>query len=122
MISGRRADAGIADTTITSTRKVDDKLPNYLKMNRIATCDYQSSLCSLTQAHGKSMDDQEGVRAASRKMRLNRCYQCNGSFGLIRHKFAVKQFCSKACVAEYRANSEREIFRLKEWTNFLTRK
>jgi hypothetical protein len=25
---------------------------------------------------------------------VERCYQCNGPFGLIRHRFALKQFCS----------------------------
>ena len=68
------------------------------------------------------MEDQEGVHAASRKMKLNRCYQRNGRFGLIWPKFALNQFCSKACVAKYRANSERELSHLKEWTNFLARR
>ena len=38
---------------------------------------------------------------------MKRCYQCNGRFGLIRHRFALKQFCSKNCVIKYRANVER---------------
>jgi len=55
------------------------------------------------------------------KTKLHRCYQCNGRFGLIRYKSGSKQFCSKACLAEYRGNSERELYRLKAWANFLNR-
>jgi hypothetical protein len=30
--------------------------------------------------------------------RKPRCETCNGSFGLIRHRFAHKQFCSNRCL------------------------
>ena len=30
-----------------------------------------------------------------------RCDICNGKFGLIRHRFAQKQFCSKRCLNQY---------------------
>ena len=30
-----------------------------------------------------------------------RCEICNGKFGLIRHRFAQKQFCSKRCLNQY---------------------
>jgi hypothetical protein len=37
---------------------------------------------------------------------IKRCYLCNGPFGLIRHRFALKQFCSKQCLAEGEINIE----------------
>ena len=38
---------------------------------------------------------------------MKRCYQCDGQFGLIRHRFALKQFCSERCLVNYRAHKER---------------
>ena len=35
-----------------------------------------------------------------------RCYLCNGPFGLIRHRFALKQFCSKQCLDQYKGKIE----------------
>jgi hypothetical protein len=32
-----------------------------------------------------------------------RCEVCKGSFGLIRHRLAFKQFCSKHCLDQYLA-------------------
>ncbi len=58
----------------------------------------------------------------SRTVDMKRCYQCNGRFGLIRRRFALKQFCSNECLNKYKANSERKTSRIKEWTNFLARK
>jgi hypothetical protein len=52
----------------------------------------------------------------------NRCYHCHGHFGLIRHRFAFKQFCSKACLERFRNDTDRETSRRKKWTEFLTRK
>ena len=63
-----------------------------------------------------------GVYAAPQPRKPNRCHLCNRGFGLIRHRFALRQFCSKACVAEYRTTSERELSRLEAWRNFLARK
>jgi hypothetical protein len=50
---------------------------------------------------------------------IKHCYQCNGRFGLIRRRFALKQFCSKECVDKYRADSDGKASRLKRWTDFL---
>ena len=36
-----------------------------------------------------------------------RCQTCNGNFGLIRHRRASKQFCSKQCLASYLAKTKR---------------
>jgi hypothetical protein len=52
----------------------------------------------------------------------NRCYQCHGRFGLIRHRYARRQFCTKDCVERFRIDSDREVHRLKKWAEFLTRK
>ena len=35
-----------------------------------------------------------------------RCETCNGKFGLIRHRFAHKQFCSKRCLDRYLVKEE----------------
>jgi hypothetical protein len=51
-----------------------------------------------------------------------RCYQCNGHFGLIRRRFGMKQFCSTRCVQVYKINTERTIHRIKVWMDFLARK
>jgi hypothetical protein len=40
---------------------------------------------------------------------LGTCHECNGRFGLIRHRFALKQFCSKRCLQKYRIDSERKV-------------
>jgi hypothetical protein len=47
-----------------------------------------------------------------------RCEICNGKFGLIRHRFAHKQFCSKRCLDEYLANSMQRPSSLKQWLDF----
>ena len=38
--------------------------------------------------------------------RKPRCETCNGSFGLIRHRFAHKQFCSNRCLDQYLAKKK----------------
>ena len=50
-----------------------------------------------------------------------RCYLCNGPFGLIRHRFALKQFCSKQCLDQYKGKIESHGSRSKQWIDFLTR-
>jgi hypothetical protein len=46
-----------------------------------------------------------------------RCETCKGTFGLIRHRFAHKQFCSKQCLDEYLAKgTQRSHF--KQWIDF----
>jgi len=56
------------------------------------------------------------------KIRTNRCYECHGHFGLIRRKFAMKQFCSIRCVDAYKTNTERTNHRMKMWADFLAGK
>jgi hypothetical protein len=43
---------------------------------------------------------------------IARCATCGGAFGLIRHRLALKQFCSKRCLEHYRANGKQETFKL----------
>ena len=50
-----------------------------------------------------------------------RCYLCNGPFGLIRHRLALKQFCSKQCLDQYKGKIESHGSRSKQWIDFLTR-
>jgi hypothetical protein len=51
-----------------------------------------------------------------------RCHQCNGSFGLVRHRLGLKQFCSIRCQAQHNADVERTTTRIKEWAHFLSQK
>jgi len=41
--------------------------------------------------------------------RTPRCETCNGKFGLIRHRFAHKQFCSKRCLDRYLVAIQRGV-------------
>ena len=47
-----------------------------------------------------------------------RCAMCNGRFGLIRHRFAHKQFCSKSCLDHYLAMRKQKPFSTYQWTDF----
>ena len=53
---------------------------------------------------------------------MRHCYQCNGRFGLIRRKLGFKHFCSRACLNNYKIETERKISHIKEWIDFLRRK
>jgi hypothetical protein len=44
-----------------------------------------------------------------------RCEICNGGFGLIRHRFASKQFCSQHCLDKYMAEREQQASKFKQW-------
>jgi hypothetical protein len=47
-----------------------------------------------------------------------RCETCNGSFGLIRHRYASKQFCSKQCLDSYLAKTKQQASSFKQWIDF----
>jgi hypothetical protein len=48
------------------------------------------------------------------------CAQCGAKFGLVRHDYARLQFCSKACIADYKAARKRAVdARLRQWWNHL---
>ena len=52
---------------------------------------------------------------------MKHCFQCNGRFGLIRYRAALKQFCSKRCLDKYRsdvraANEVIKLIRKLRWT------
>jgi hypothetical protein len=47
-----------------------------------------------------------------------RCEICNGSFGLIRHRLARKQFCSNRCLKQYLAKRKHEPSSLRRWMQF----
>ena len=53
--------------------------------------------------------------------RKPRCEVCEGCFGLIRHRFAHKQFCSKRCLEQYLAKSKQRPFHFKQWIDFSRR-
>jgi hypothetical protein len=58
--------------------------------------------------------------ATPRNASTKRCYTCNGRFGLVRYRVALKQFCSKLCLEKYKANTDRQASRSKQWIDFLT--
>jgi hypothetical protein len=66
--------------------------------------------------------DPPATPSAPRKGRTNRCYQCNGRFGLVRHRLGLKQFCSTRCLSQYKTEVDRTTTRIKEWTHYLSRK
>jgi len=45
---------------------------------------------------------------------MKRCHVCQGRFGLIRHHYNRLQFCSRLCVAGYRARLEQMIREIRE--------
>ena len=61
-----------------------------------------------------------GAPATARNVGTKRCYTCSGRFGLVRYRVALKQFCSKLCLEKYKANTDRQASRSKQWINFLT--
>jgi hypothetical protein len=61
------------------------------------------------------------VGARRGKPDVNRCHQCEGRFGLIRHRYALRQFCSKDCLHEYQLERERKVTRIKQGADFLGR-
>lgn len=68
------------------------------------------------------MSDAQQMHEGTHKHDSKRRFQCHRRFGLIRQRYALKQFCSKACVEEYRADTARTMSRINHWTNFLNRK
>jgi hypothetical protein len=88
-----------------------------------------SSNLRRVRAKGSPMNNVENTQgnppampSAPKKDRTRRCYQCNGSFGLVRHRIGLKQFCSIRCLDQYKADIERTATRIKEWAHFLSRK
>jgi hypothetical protein len=59
---------------------------------------------------------------ASKSASKRRCDKCNGRFGLVRHRFAWKQFCCKACLDRYLSDASREALRSSHWLDFLAHK
>jgi len=47
-----------------------------------------------------------------------RCEICNGSFGLIRHRFAHKQFCSNRCLEQYLVKRKQQPSSVTQWIDF----
>jgi endogenous inhibitor of DNA gyrase (YacG/DUF329 family) len=45
-----------------------------------------------------------------------RCATCGGGFGLIRHRLAHRQFCSKHCLEQYLANRKQKLSNLSDFS------
>jgi hypothetical protein len=70
----------------------------------------------------KTEEQDPGLPSKTQYVDVARCYQCHGHFGLVRSKFALKQFCSKACVENYKTDTERKISLIKEWRDYYAQK
>ena len=46
---------------------------------------------------------------------MPRCEICRGKFGLIRHRFAHKQFCSKRCLEQYLVKRKQQPSSVTQW-------
>jgi hypothetical protein len=66
------------------------------------------------------MAEQSRESLSTRERQYGRCYQCNGRFGLIRYRFALKQFCSNFCIERHKADTGEESSRIKKWMAFLS--
>lgn len=64
--------------------------------------------------------DDTSKNAEERPARTKRCAQCGGPFGLVRHRRALAQFCSVACVNENAENMAKAIKIKARWYLFLT--
>ena len=49
---------------------------------------------------------------------MKRCAQCNGKFGLTRHRWYDVAFCSRRCRDKYLDKLARDRDRLKKWFGF----
>lgn len=49
----------------------------------------------------------------------SRCYQCGGPFGLIRHRFAFKKFCSQNCLIRFRSGEKKLNAARERYLRFL---
>jgi len=45
---------------------------------------------------------------------MNRCHQCGGKFGLVRHRYLWHPFCSQRCVEHFKLPVIEEILRCKK--------
>lgn len=52
---------------------------------------------------------------------MNRCHQYEGGLGLIRYRYALRQFCFKDYLHEYQLERDRTVRRIKQETDFLGR-
>jgi hypothetical protein len=73
----------------TTSRLTSNSLRAFLVGKRAATM--RNKTCEITTSKPKP-----------------RCETCNGCFGLIRHRFAHKQFCSKQCLEQYLAERKQQ--------------
>jgi len=49
----------------------------------------------------------------------NRCTYCQGELGLLRHRRALKKFCSQRCVDQHQAWLRAEVRKRKGWLDCL---
>jgi ribosomal protein S14 len=51
----------------------------------------------------------EPDNAVTEAARRNACAHCGRPFGLVRHRLAIRQFCSKACLTAETAKMQRTL-------------
>jgi hypothetical protein len=50
---------------------------------------------------------------------MNRCAQCGGKFGLIRHRWYSRQFCSLRCRGRFLNQLAKDRDKVRHWLDFL---
>jgi hypothetical protein len=50
---------------------------------------------------------------------MKRCAQCGGKFGLIRHRWYSRQFCSLRCRGRFLNQLAQDRDKLRRWLGFL---
>jgi hypothetical protein len=48
-----------------------------------------------------------------------RCHTCKRNFGLVRHRYGLKQFCRKKCLEKYKDGLGRELCGRRGWFHLL---
>jgi hypothetical protein len=51
---------------------------------------------------------------------MKRCTQCDGSFGLIRHRWYSRQFCSKRCREKFLNQLSEDRDKVRSWAGYLS--
>ena len=50
---------------------------------------------------------------------MNRCAQCGGKFGLIRHRWYSRQICSLRCRGRFLNQLAKDRDKVRRWLDFL---
>jgi hypothetical protein len=111
-----RALAPSAKRQVTVTSKVDRQDRSYHQSQGIAPITASNNLRSMPSIKERYAMTSI-LRVTTPKTKAS-CETCKGSFGLIRHRFAHKQFCSKQCLNQYLNNKKQRVIGFGQWIDF----